>query len=99
MNILDKNIQEVSSLCAKHKVSKLFVFGSILTKKFNKNSDIDFVVDFEGVDVYDYADNYFSLKHALESLFKRQVDLVENKAIKNPFLKQSIDSSKQLIYG
>ncbi|RPJ23945.1 MAG: nucleotidyltransferase, partial [Nitrosopumilales archaeon] len=31
--------------------------------------------------------------------FKREVDLLEDKAIKNPYLRQSIDSSKQLIYG
>ncbi len=99
MSILDKNIKEISSLCAKHKVVKLFVFGSILTKQFNKNSDIDFVVDFESVDIYEYADNYFSLKTALENLFQRPIDLIEDKAIKNPFLKQSIDQSKQLIYG
>ncbi|MDA3883175.1 MAG: nucleotidyltransferase domain-containing protein [Bacteroidales bacterium] len=99
MSMLDKNIPEIISLCSKHKVSKLFVFGSILTKNFNKNSDIDFLVDFDGVDVYDYADNYFNFKSSLEILFKRQIDLVENKAIKNPFLRKSIDSSKQLIYG
>lgn len=99
MSILDKNFSEITSLCSKHKVSKLFVFGSILTKRFNKSSDIDFLVDFDGVDIYEYADNYFGFKNSLENLFKRQIDLIENKAIKNPFLRKSIDSSKQLIYG
>jgi predicted nucleotidyltransferase len=99
MNIIDQNIEIIRDLCSKHKVSRLFVFGSVLTKKFKKNSDIDLLVDFRDVDLYHYADNYFDLKDALENIFKRDVDLLEDKAIKNPYLRQSIDASKQLIYG
>jgi len=99
MKIIDKNIDRIRALCYKHKVTRLFVFGSILSDKFKKSSDIDFLVDFEGVDLFDYADNYFDLKNSLESILKRQVDLLEDKAVKNPYLRQSIDSSKQLIYG
>jgi uncharacterized protein len=57
------------------------------------------IVDFTDVDLYNYADNYFELKDSLERIFNREVDLMEEKAIKNPYLKQSIDSSKQLLYG
>jgi len=99
MNLIDKNIDKIKTLCDKHKVLNLFVFGSILTDKFDKSSDIDFIVDFKNIDLYEYADNYFNLKFSLEKLLKRQVDLVENKAIKNPYLRKSIDSSKQIIYG
>jgi predicted nucleotidyltransferase len=99
MNIIDQNIETIRDLCAKHKVSRLFVFGSVLTNKLKKNSDIDLIVDFRDVDVYDYADNYFDLKFSLENIFKRNVDLLEDKAISNPYLRQSIDSTKQLIYG
>ena len=99
MNIIDQNIEVIRDLCTKHKVSRLFVFGSVLTNKLKKNSDIDLIVDFRDVDVYDYADNYFDLKFSLENIFKRNVDLLEDKAINNPYLRQSIDSTKQLIYG
>lgn len=99
MILIDKHIDKIKTLCNKHKVSKLFVFGSVLTDKFNQSSDIDLLVDFSGVSTYDYADNYFDLKSSLEKLFKRPVDLLEDKAIKNPYLRESIDSSKHLIYG
>jgi predicted nucleotidyltransferase len=99
MGIVEKNMDKIRMLCEKHKVSTLFVFGSILTSKFSKKSDIDFIVDFTDVDMYNYADNYFDLKKSLEILFKREVDLLEDKAIKNPYLRLSIDSSKKLIYG
>lgn len=99
MSVIDKNIEKIKTLCNKHKVSKLFVFGSVLTDKFKRSSDIDFVVDFSEVDIYNYADNYFDLKKSLENLLNRQVDLLEEKAIRNPYLKKTIDSSKKLIYG
>jgi len=99
MNIIDKNIDQIRDLCDKHKVAKLFVFGSVLSDRFRKNSDIDLIVDFQDIDLYEYADNYFDLKFALEKILKRNVDLLEEKAISNPFLRKSIDSSKQLLYG
>lgn len=92
-------MDKIRTLCEKHRVSTLFVFGSILTKKYSKTSDIDLLVNFLDVDLYNYADNYFDLKKSLENLFKREVDLLEDKAIKNPYLRQSIDSSKKLVYG
>lgn len=98
MRIIEQNIDIIRKLCEQHHVSQLAVFGSILTDKYHKDSDIDFLVDFSNIDLHNYADNYFSLKQALEKIFRRQVDLLENKAIKNPYLRQSIDSSKRLLY-
>ena len=99
MELIEKNIDKIKSLCQKHKVLNLFVFGSVLSTNFKKSSDVDFVVNFSGVELYDYADNYFDLKSSLEKILKRNVDLLEDKAIKNPYLRQSIDSTKHLIYG
>lgn len=99
MDLIDRNIDNIRVLCLKHKVGRLFVFGSVITNRFKNDSDIDFIVDFKEIDLYDYADNYFDLKFSLENLLNREVDLLEDKAIKNPYLRQSIDSSKQLIYG
>lgn len=79
-------------------MSELFVFGSVLGDSFNEESDIDFVVDFSDVSLEDYADNYFDLKFSLERIFERDVDLLERKAIRNPYLLESIDSTKQLVY-
>jgi hypothetical protein len=99
MSIIDRNIEKIKALCRKHNVARLFVFGSVLTDRYNQSSDIDFVVDFSDVDIYNYADNYFNLKTSLENLLNRQIDLLEEKAINNPYLRKSIDSSKKLIYG
>ena len=99
MNLIELNIEKIKYLCTKHKVSKLFVFGSVLKDTFTNESDIDLVVDFEKLDLSEYADNYFDLKEQLELIFNRPVDLLEEKGIRNPFLRKQIDNEKRLIYG
>ena len=96
---LDSNTNEIKDLCFKNKVKSLYVFGSVLTNKFSENSDIDLVVDIDSNDPFDYADSYFNLKFALQDLFKRPIDLLENKVIKNPYIRSNIDGSKILIYA
>ncbi|MCL1832915.1 MAG: nucleotidyltransferase domain-containing protein [Leptospirales bacterium] len=98
MNINDyKNA--LTQLCAKNRVKSLYVFGSVLTSRFDKDSDIDLIVEIDSVNPLEYADCYFNLKFALQDLFNRPIDLLENKAIKNNYLRQKIDKSKQLIYA
>lgn len=99
MKLIENNIQMIIDLCKKYKVNKLFVFGSILTNRFNETSDIDMVVDFDRIDLMDYADNYFDLKSSLQDLLGREVDLLEEKGIRNSILKKNIDNTKQLVYG
>lgn len=99
MNFFNNYLPKIIALCKKHKVKKLFAFGSVLTNRFTDKSDIDLLVDFENVAPEDYADNYFDLKDALSDIFRREVDLLEDKGIRNPILRRNIDRSKQLIYG
>jgi predicted nucleotidyltransferase len=99
MKLLEMKIDDIARLCRLHKVSKLFVFGSVLRETFNDESDIDLIVNFEQVPLEEYADNYFNLKFELESIFNRPVDLLEEEAIKNPYFKREVDREKQLIYG
>ena len=99
MKLIENNIQKIIDLCKKHKVHKLFVFGSILTNRFNKESDVDFIVNFDKAQVTDYFSNFFDLKYALEDVLGREVDLLEEQTIKNPYLKKNVDATKTLIYG
>lgn len=99
MKILEQHIGDIKQLCANHKVRQLYVFGSVLTDRFNNESDIDLLVDFDPIDVSLYAENYFDFKFSLENILKRKIDLLETKAIKNPYFKQTIDQQRQLLYA
>ena len=95
---LDSYIKEIHALCDNHKVRQLFVFGSVLNSEFTEDSDVDFMVDFNTSDPIEYAENYFSLKFALQELLNRQIDLLEQKALKNKYLAESINNSKKVLY-
>lgn len=90
---------DIEKLCPKHKVKRLYVFGSAFTEKFNDESDIDLIVDFDSVDLNNYADNYFDLKFSLQNIFHRTIDLLEEQAIKNPYFKKVVYDQRQLVYG
>ena len=101
MKLIELNLQQIFALCRKYKVKTLSVFGSILTDRFNDNSDVDLLVDFEPIDheKFDYVSNYFGLRDALEVLFNRKVDLIEEKGLRNKYFIANINRTKQLIYG
>ena len=98
MNLIEKNIDIIIALCKQHKVKELFIFGSILNQKFNDSSDVDFLVQFESIDILYYFDNYMDFKEKLEGLLGRPVDLVENQAIRNPIFRKVLDREKRLVY-
>ena len=98
MTIIEKNIDSLIKLCKQHKVKELYIFGSILTSRFSKYSDIDMLIQFDNVDILEYADNYFDFKEELEKLFGRGIDLVENQAIRNPIFRKIVDRDKKMVY-
>lgn len=99
MGLIETYRNQIQKLCENHKVRTLYSFGSVNTTKFTKDSDVDLVVEFKIEDPIEYTDNYFDLKFELEKILNRQIDLLESKAIRNPFLKESIDKTKILVYG
>jgi predicted nucleotidyltransferase len=98
-NIIAKNINKIKEVCEQHHIASLFVFGSVLTEKFNKNSDIDLLVSFKPLEFGEYADNYFQTAESFEKIFKRPVDLVTDKSLSNPYFIKSVNPNKKLIYG
>lgn len=97
---LKDKLNDINSLCKKHRVTHLYLFGSASTHEFSTESDIDFLVSFaDELPLLDYADNYFELQEALSSLLNRKVDLVVEKSLKNPFLLEEIEKTKTLLYA
>ena len=99
MQSLETYTADIIKLCETHRVKSLYAFGAVLTDQFNNESDIDLIVDFSNMAVEDYADNYFNFKFSLQDILKRPVDLLEEKAMKNPYFRQSVYQQRQLVYG
>lgn len=76
-------------------MEQAFLFGSAARDNMNENSDIDFIIRFPAtLPPAAYADNYFAVAEALETLLQKRVDLVTERTIKNPYLLQAINKDK-----
>ena len=89
---------EIEEVCRKLPVRRLGLFGSALSPAFSQNSDIDILVVFDSDEGIDYFSQYFELKEQLEDIFNREVDLVVDKPFRNPYLKESIEKTRKVIY-
>ncbi len=98
MDMINKNIEAIKTLCEQHNVKELYLFGSVLTHSFNDSSDVDVLVQFDDIDLNRYFDNYMDFKEGLEKILNCQVDVIENQAIRNPIFRKIVDSGKKLIY-
>ena len=90
---------DIQRLCGRHHVSRLALFGSAVTGRHRSGtSDFDFVVEFQRLPAGAYADSYFGLLEDLERLLGGPVELVVGSAIKNPYLRQSVEKTSALLY-
>ena len=98
--IADKQ-QELAALCLRFGVARLEVFGSAARgDDFDPaTSDADFLVEFKPDSQLPPLEQYFGLARALEELLGRPVDLVQPRAIKNPFMLAGINRSREVVYA
>lgn len=99
MFTIDTYSADIQKLCALHNVKSLYAFGSVVSDQLTEKSDIDFIVDFNTIELTQYADNYFNFKFSLQDILQRPIDLIEEKAIRNPYFKQSVNKQRKLVYG
>jgi|SRR5271157_5968358 len=98
--LIEENRRELERICRQRHVRRIELFGSATRPDFNPaSSDLDFLVTFEELPVNSYADAYFGLLEDLQELFNRPVDLVVESAIQNPYFRQSVDSTRTLVYA
>lgn len=93
------DLEAIRGVCERFGVERLRVFGSALTDRFDsETSDIDFLVTFQPGRENLFHD-YFDLKFELEKIVGRGVDLVMERAVKNPFFKASVLATAQELYA
>ena len=97
--IIKTKLPELANICRQYKITSLYLFGSANTEQFGNDSDVDLLVTFGDIDLFDYFDNFMDLKSDLERILSRKIDLIEEKTVKNPVLRRSIDRNKTLLYG
>jgi hypothetical protein len=97
--ILEIRKKELIAICQALKIKRLYAFGSVVSENFRDDSDIDFLISFaDNLTIDEYTNNYFTLHYKLRDLFKREIDIVTERTLSNPYFIESINESKQLIY-
>jgi uncharacterized protein len=93
----EQHMDAIKKICADLRVKRLDMAGSAARDDFQpERSDIDVLVEFEGID--GLFDRYFELKERLEQELGRQVDVIQDSAVKNPYLRKILDRDRVPIY-
>jgi len=100
VNLLQNKLDAIANLCARYGVLRLEAFGSAIREDFDPvESDLDLLVEFAPMEPYERVDAYFGLRDELRKLLKHEIDLVMTGAIKNSYIAQDIERTKQLLYA
>lgn len=91
---------DIAALCRRHHAQRLELFGSATRSDFSpERSDLDFLVSFDELPPVEHYDAFFSLKEGLEAMFSRPVDLVVERTVRNPHLRQRVEAERQPVYA
>ncbi|MDX2245340.1 MAG: nucleotidyltransferase domain-containing protein [Bacteroidia bacterium] len=100
--ILAKKLTAIHLICRRYHVKYLWVFGSVLEEAFSKDSDIDFLYEFDGAALQQgkYLPNLDGLIEGMIAIFPtRKIDLVDYQSLRNPYFIRSIEATKILLYA
>jgi len=99
--VITDNLEAIQALCREYGVSRLEVFGSAVTERFDPaRSDVDFIVEFPpGYEFGPWHDRYFELKERLAALLGRSVDLVMVEGMRKPRFVESANQTRRVLYA
>jgi len=89
---------KIINYCRQHHIVEFALFGSVLTKDFGPDSDINVLITLEPdchYSLYDIMD----IRDDLKDLLGYDIDLVEKQALKNPFRRHDILNNMEIVYA
>jgi predicted nucleotidyltransferase len=97
---LQSKLPLMTKLFKDHKIKSAFAFGSVVSNNFDGESDIDLLINFEdGLEPLERGEIWWDLYDSLRAVFNREIDLVVENSLKNPYFIEEINEKKQLIYA
>ena len=95
---LDFSPADLAAFCRRHHIRRLALFGSVLRDDFRPDSDVDVLVSFAPEARWSLLD-LVEIQEQLQEIFGREVDLVERAALRNPFRRHAILTSREVIHA
>ena len=99
--LIQKKRADITALCMRYRVRYLEVFGSAASgDDFDAtSSDADFLVEFEPESDLPALEEFFGFQADLARLLERPVDLVEARAVRNPYVLADINRTREVVYA
>jgi len=88
---------KIAAFCQKWKVTEFSIFGSALRDDFGPESDVDVLVSF-AEEAHWSLDDWVDMIEELKVIFGRDVDLVSKRALRNPFRRHEILTTREVVY-
>ncbi len=95
---IDPDADRIAQFCRRWGVAKLSLFGSVLRDDFRPDSDVDVLISFRAATDWDYWD-WPEMLDELRDIFGRDVDLVVEESLRNPFRRQRILAERQVVHA
>ncbi|MBC8333837.1 MAG: nucleotidyltransferase domain-containing protein [Anaerolineales bacterium] len=90
--------EKIIAFCQRWEIVEFSLFGSILRDDFNAQSDIDVLVVFAKkaeIGLFEIA----QMQIELEDIYGRPVDVVEKDSLRNPYRREEILKTAQVLYA
>jgi uncharacterized protein len=98
--LIEDRLDAIRVACERFGVARLDAFGSVLRDDFELGrSDIDLLVDFGAMSPLEKPDAYFGLLDELRGILGVEVDLVMVGALKNRYIRDAVNRTKQQLYA
>ena len=92
-------VDALPAACRRFHVRQLDLCGSAAEGRFDPGStDLDVLVTFETLSGGACADAYFGLREALAELFGREIDLITEPALENPYLRRRVAAQRLRLF-
>jgi hypothetical protein len=89
---------DIADFCRRWQITELSLFGSVLREDFRPGSDVDVLVTFAADAPWSLLD-LVTMQEQLRQVFGREVHLVEQAGLRNPFRRQAILSNREVIFA
>jgi len=96
---LNQKLPEIITVFKENNIKNAYAFGSVCGEDFSNQSDIDLLINFDTkLSALERGENWWNLFFALEDILKRDVDLLTENSLKNPYFINYLNKSRVLIY-
>ena len=92
-------IAQITSICQKYKVKKLYAFGSIVDGRFVEGeSDNDLLIELHPYGKKEENKTLINIWFDFQEILNCEVDLITKKSIKGKYFKKYLELYKELVF-